>query len=57
MCYSNLVVISPSENTPTSMYRSPHKENQSVLVYTRVQLLNMFSKLKQIKYCILPSKQ
>ena len=54
MCYSNLLVISPSENTPANMIRSPHKVKQSVPVYTRDQLLNMSSKLKQIKYCILP---
>ena len=46
MCYSNLVVISPSENCPTSTHRSPHKFIQSVPIYTRDQLLNMPSKLK-----------
>ena len=56
MCYNNLMVISPSENWPTSTHRSPHKVNQSVPAYTRDQVLNMPSKPKQIKYCILPFK-
>ena len=54
MCFSNLMAISPSENWLTSIHRSLHKFNQSVPVYTRDQLLNMSSNLKQIKYCILP---
>ena len=54
MCYSNLVVISPSENWPASTHWSPDKVNPSVPTYTRDQLINMFSKLKQSKYCIFP---
>ena len=56
MCYRNLVVISPSQNMLSSVLRSPHEVNQGVPVYTRDQLLNMSSKLKQLKYCILPFK-
>ena len=54
MYFSNLVVIFPNENWPASTHRSPHKVNKSVPVYTGDQLHNMPSKLKQIRYCILP---
>ena len=53
MSYSNLVVILPSENWPTSTHRSPHKVNPSVPTYTRDQPFSMSSKLKQSKYWIL----
>ena len=56
VCYRNLVVISPCENWSTSTQSSPHKVNSRVPIYTRDQLFNMFSKLKQSKYCILPFK-
>ena len=56
MCYNNLVVISPSEKWPISTHRSPHKVDPIEPTYTRDQLFNMSSKLKQSKYCILPFK-
>ena len=45
--------MSSSEKWPVRTHRSPHKVNPSVPTYTRCQLLNMSSKLKQSKYCIL----
>ena len=40
-------------NWPASTHRLLHKVNPSVPTYTRDQLFNMSSKLKQSKYCIL----
>ena len=54
MCYSNLVLISPSENWPASTHRLPHRVNPSLPTYTRDQPFSISSKLKQSKYCILP---
>ena len=53
MCHGNLVVLSPSENCPKGTQRSVYKANPSAHSYTRDQLLNMSSKLKLSKYCIL----
>ena len=54
MCHSNLVVLLPSENCTSSTQKSVYKANQNAPTYTRDQLLNMSSILKQSKYCILP---
>ena len=53
MCYSNLVVISPSQ-PETSAPRSTHRQCLARSRHTRDQLFNMSSQLKSSKYCILP---
>ena len=54
MYISNLIVITPSENSPFSTENSNHKETFSLYNYTRDQLITMSDKLKDSKYCILP---
>ena len=56
MCHSNQVVLLPSENCPSSTQRSVYKANPNAPAYTRDQLHNMSSILKQSKYCIVPSQ-
>ena len=52
MCYSNLVVILPSQ-PETSAPRSTHRQCLAQSRYTRDQLFNMSNQLKSSKYCIL----
>ena len=57
MCYSNLVVISPTsqQNQPAlSASSSTHRQSLTKTSYTRDQLVNMSRQLKSCKYCILP---
>ena len=55
MCISNLIVLTPSENSHFShTENSKHKETLGPYNYTRDQLITMSHKLKESKYCILP---
>ena len=54
MCFSNLIVISPSTNGHFSSENSDHKDTLGPYNYTRVQLIAMSGKLKDSKYCIPP---
>ena len=57
MCISNLIVITPSENSHCSYLsteNSKHKETLGPYNYTRDQLITILKKLKDSKYCILP---
>ena len=56
MCHGNLVVLLHSENCLQGTQRSVYMANPSASSYTRDHLLNMSSKLKLSKYCILPFK-
>ena len=54
MCFSNLVVIVPSENWQCRTERSTYKGTLGAYTYTRDQLITMSNKLINSKYCILP---
>ena len=57
MCISNLIVITPSENSHFSHFcteNSNHKETLGPYNYTRDQLITMSDKLKDSKYYIIP---
>ena len=54
MCFSNLVVILPSENWQSRTERSTYKGTLGAFTYTRDQLITMSNKLKSSKYSILP---
>ena len=54
MCISNLIVITPSENSHFSTENSNHKETLGLYNYIRNHLITIYDKLKDSKYCILP---
>ena len=54
MCISNLIVITPSENSHFSTENSNYKETSGLYNCTRDQLITISDKLKDSKYCILP---
>ena len=54
MSISNLIVITPGENSHFSIENSNHKATLGLCNYTRDQLIVMSDKLKDSKYCMLP---
>ena len=54
MCISKLIVITPRENSHFSRENPSHKYTLGLYNYTRDQLITIFDKIKDSKYCILP---